>query len=69
MKEPIRIVSLGCAALSMIALAGCFSRTVKETNTTPPTVVEPAPSASTTTTTTTGNGEVERQSTTTYSNP
>jgi hypothetical protein len=51
-------------------LTGCFSyhREVKET--TAPTV-EPAPpvSSSTTTTTTKDNGTVERQSTTTYSNP
>ncbi len=47
-------------------LAGCFSyhREVEHT-----TAASPPPASSTTTTTTNDNGSVERQSTTTYSNP
>jgi hypothetical protein len=49
-------------------LAGCFSyhREVSETT---PAVSTPAANSTTTTTTTNDNGSMERQSTTTYSNP
>jgi hypothetical protein len=65
-------------ALIFLLLTGCFSKTVKETATTPPVIVappaitapaNPAASQSTTSTPTSSDGTVERQSTTTYSNP
>lgn len=57
------------SALTLAGLTGgCFySHTVDKT---PPTVVTTTPdSTSTTTTTTTANGQVERQTNTTYPNP
>jgi hypothetical protein len=63
------------AAIATIGIAsGCFSYHKKVEETAPaPAVVEtvpaPAASTSTTTTTTSDNGVVEKQKTTTYSNP
>jgi hypothetical protein len=53
--------------LAVGLLAGCFSYH-REVSKTEPAAVTP-PASSTTTTTTNDNGAVERQSTTTYSNP
>jgi hypothetical protein len=54
-------------------LSGCFSYHKTVEPTTAPAVVEtvpaPAPAVSTTTTTTSDNGMVQKQKTTTYSNP
>jgi hypothetical protein len=49
-------------------LAGCFSYH-REVSHTEPAAVTPPASSTTTTTTTNDNGAVDRQSTTTYSNP
>jgi hypothetical protein len=51
-------------------LAGCFSYTKESTTRTTPSVAVPSESSSTTTTNTdTGDGVVERQHTTTVTNP
>ncbi len=70
MKRPgsfaLMIMSAGVCAM----LTGCFSYTKESTSRTAPTVAVPSESTSSTTTTTdTGNGMVERQHTTTVTNP
>ncbi len=66
----MKLICRAWHALSMVVatalLAGCFSyhREVERT-----TAQNPPPSSTTTTTTTNDNGTVQRQSTTTYSNP
>jgi len=72
MKKILRRAGFLGAGLTLLVLAGCFSKTVKETTSTPSVIAapaEPATSQTTTTTTTSSDGSVERQSTTTYSNP
>ena len=65
------IVPAAIAAVGIVS--GCFSYHKKVEETAPAPVVEtvpaPATSTSTTTTTSTDNGVVERQKTTTYTNP
>jgi hypothetical protein len=60
------MISAGVCAM----LTGCFSYTKESTTRTTPSVAVPSESSSTTTTTTdTGDGVVERQHTTTVTNP
>ncbi|HJU09854.1 MAG TPA: hypothetical protein VJ728_03205 [Candidatus Binataceae bacterium] len=62
-------VSYVAATLAVSGLlAGCFSYHRDVTHTSTPEVNPPAASSSTTTTTSNDNGNVERHSTTTYSN-
>lgn len=72
MHKTLRQLTIPVIGMGFLMTAGCYSRTVKETTAAPPTVVTvPNASQSSTTTTTTNpdTGQVERQTTTTYSNP
>ncbi len=69
MKRPNRFALMITSAGVCAMLAGCFSYTKESTSRTAPSVAVPSESSSTTTTTDTGNGMVERQHTTTVTNP
>jgi hypothetical protein len=70
----IRLVNkrkLVALAVLSLMFAGCFSYTRKVTEPAPAVAVQPvpAPSETTTTTTSSDDGTVQKNSTTTYSNP
>ena len=71
MKRPSRFALMMMSAGVCAMLTGCFSYTKESsTRTMPGVAAVPSESSSTTTTTTdTGNGTVERQHTTTVTNP